>query len=107
MKGDEKANASAFSKVRADKEREVSDGHDGTWVAHPGMVQLVTDIFNENMKTANQIDRKREDVSVSREDLLEVPAGNMTEQGLRTNITVGVNILPHGLLDRELFRSII
>ncbi len=107
VKGDEKANASAFSKVRADKEREVSDGHDGTWVAHPGMVQLVTDIFNENMKTANQIDRKREDVSVSREDLLEVPAGNMTEQGLRTNITVGVNILPHGLLDRELFRSII
>ncbi len=65
VKNDEAANKEAFAKVRADKEREASDGHDGTWVAHPGMVQLALDAFNEKMPEPNQIDRKREDVNVS------------------------------------------
>src|SRR5699024_4651929 len=63
---------------------------DGTWVAHPGMVQLVKDVFNENMPTPNQISNKREDVSVTAQDLLEIPTGPITEQGLRTNVNVGI-----------------
>src|SRR6478672_8622766 len=61
IKNDEKANADAFAKVRADKEREANDGHDGTWVAHPGLVPVALGAFNKVMKNANQIDRKRED----------------------------------------------
>ncbi len=64
IKNDEKANADAFAKVRADKEREANDGHDGTWVAHPGLVPVALEAFNAVMKSPNQIDRKREDVTV-------------------------------------------
>ena len=70
VKNDPKANEQAFGKVRADKEREAGDGHDGTWVAHPGMVQLALDAFNEKMPQPNQIGRKREDVNVTASDLL-------------------------------------
>ena len=88
------ANEEAFAKVRADKEREASDGHDGTWVAHPGMVQLALDAFNAKMPQPNQIDRKREDVKVSASDLLDFgPSGPITEAGLRQNISVGVQYL--------------
>jgi malate synthase len=88
------ANEEAFAKVRADKEREARDGHDGTWVAHPGMVQLATEAFDAVMPQSNQIDRKREDVDVSAKDLLAFgPNEPITETGLRTNVSVGVQYL--------------
>jgi malate synthase len=94
VKNDPKANEQAFEKVRADKEREAGDGHDGTWVAHPGMVELATDAFNAVMKTPNQIDRKREDVDVAAKDLLDFgPRRPITEAGLRQNVSVGVQYL--------------
>ena len=94
VKNDPAANEEAFAKVRADKEREARDGHDGTWVAHPGMVQLALDAFNEMMPQPNQIDRKRDDVNVSARDLLDFgPSGPITEAGLRQNISVGVQYL--------------
>ena len=90
VKNDPKANEEAFAKVRADKEREARDGHDGTWVAHPGMVQLALDAFNRLMPTPNQIERKRDDVNVSAKDLLDFgPSEPITEQGLRVNVSVG------------------
>lgn len=94
VKNDSKANEEAFAKVRTDKEREANDGHDGTWVAHPGMVQLATDAFDAIMKTPNQIDKKREDVTVMAADLLNFgPSEPITEEGLRTNVSVGVQYL--------------
>src|SRR5213595_185186 len=94
VKNDRKANEEAFAKVRADKEREARDGHDGTWVAHPGMVQLALDAFDAIMPQANQIDRKRDDVNVTSEDLLDFgPSEPITERGLRTNVSVGVQYL--------------
>ena len=91
VKNDPAANEQAFAKVRADKQREAGDGHDGTWVAHPGMVQLALDAFNEKMPQPNQINRKREDVKVSASDLLAFgPSEPITEAGLRTNVSVGV-----------------
>src|SRR6201997_816393 len=94
IKNDEKANTEAFGKVKADKEREANDGHDGTWVAHPGLVPVALEAFDAVMKTPNQIDRKREDVSVTGDDLLKFgPEEPITEQGLRTNVSVGVQYL--------------
>ncbi len=94
VKNDPQANEAAFAKVRADKEREANDGHDGTWVAHPGMVQLAMEAFDARMKTPNQIDRKRDDVRVTAGDLLKFePRGPITEAGLRTNVSVGVQYL--------------
>ncbi|MCF8564951.1 malate synthase A [Alicyclobacillus tolerans] len=93
VKGDAAANEDAFAKVRADKQREATDGHDGTWVAHPGLVPVALEVFNEIMKTPNQIDRKREDVTVSAADLLAVPEGKITESGLRNNISVGLQYI--------------
>lgn len=80
VKNDDAANKVAFDKVRADKEREAVDGHDGTWVAHPGMVQLVKDIFDKVMPTPNQINKKRVDVRVSAEDLVRLPAGEIQKE---------------------------
>jgi malate synthase len=94
VKNDPAANEAAFAKVLSDKEREAGDGHDGTWVAHPGMVQLAMDAFNARMPQPNQIDRKREDVTVTASDLLDFgPSEPITEQGLRTNVSVGVQYL--------------
>ena len=94
VKDDPRANEEAFIKVRVDKEREAGDGHDGTWVAHPGMVQLATDAFNARMKTPNQIDRKCDDVDVVASDLLNFgPRAPITEAGLRQNVSVGVQYL--------------
>jgi malate synthase len=87
------ANEAAFAKVRADKEREASDGHDGTWVAHPGMVGIAKEAFDARMPGPNQIARKRDDVRVSAEDLLAVPDGEISEAGLRTNISVGIQYI--------------
>jgi malate synthase len=94
IKNDEAANAEAFAKVRADKEREATDGHDGTWVAHPGLVPVALEAFDAIMKTPNQIARKREDVTIEASDILKFgPSGPITEAGLRTNISVGVQYL--------------
>jgi malate synthase len=94
IKNDPKANEEALAKVQADKEREASDGHDGTWVAHPGLVPIALEAFNNKMPQPNQVDRKREDVNITRDDLLKFePEGPITEKGLRTNINVGVQYL--------------
>jgi malate synthase len=90
IKDDAAANETAFAKVRADKLREVKAGHDGTWVAHPGMVALAKDVFDEHMPGENQIDRKRDDVKITRDDLLRLPEGVVTEKGVRQNINVGI-----------------
>jgi len=93
IKSDPDANEKALYKVRVDKLREVRDGHDGTWVAHPGLIPIAREIFDDNMRTPNQIGRVREDVKITRFDLLEVPEGTITEQGLRTNVSVGLRYL--------------
>lgn len=90
IKGDEAANEAAVTKVKNDKIREAKNGHDGTWVAHPGLVQVAMDVFNEYMPTPNQIQVKREDVHVTAADLLTAPKGTITEDGLRKNINVGI-----------------
>ena len=90
IKNDPEANAAAMKKVEADKLREVRAGHDGTWVAHPGLVEVAKRIFDEHMPASNQIDRKREDVSVTGADLLRVPEGPVTVNGIRHNLNVGV-----------------
>ncbi len=90
VKNDPEANEKAIAKVTADKLLEVRNGHDGTWVAHPGLVKIAMDIFDEHMPTANQITNKRNDVNVSAKDLVEVPTGKITEKGLRKNINVGI-----------------
>jgi len=91
IKNDPKANQIALDKVRNDKLREVKAGHDGTWVAHPDLVKIALDVFNENLKTPNQIYIRREDVNVSALDLLNtnVP-GSITENGIRSNISIGL-----------------
>ena len=93
IKNDPAANDAAMEKVRADKEREVGDGHDGTWVAHPALVPLAMEIFDKHMTGPNQLDRLREDVEVSAEDLLQVVKGKITEEGLRDNINVAVQYM--------------
>ena len=93
IKHDEQANEAAMNKVKADKEREVTDGHDGTWVAHPALVPLAKDIFDAHMPNANQIEKKREDVDVNQDDLLRVPEGNRTDAGLRQNISIGIQYI--------------
>lgn len=93
IKGDEEANAKAIAKVAADKEREAKAGHDGTWVAHPGLVPVAMEQFNRYMPDPNQINKKREDVRVSAKDLIEIPSGNITEDGLKINIDVGIQYI--------------
>ena len=90
IKNDEAANLDALAKVRADKEREVGDGNDGTWVAHPGLIATAKEVFDAHMPGPNQIGRKRDDVEVSAADLLQVPNGDITEAGLRQNLNVGI-----------------
>lgn len=90
IKNDEAANEKAMQKVREDKLREVKNGHDGTWVAHPGLVPVAMEIFDQHMPAQNQIDRKRADVHVTASDLLTPPDGTITEEGLRLNINVGI-----------------
>jgi malate synthase len=93
IKNDEEANKQALAKVRADKEREVGDGHDGTWVAHPALVPLAMEIFDKHMPGDHQLDRLREDVHVTAGDLLQVVKGKITEAGLRDNISVAVQYM--------------
>jgi malate synthase len=100
IKGDAAANEGAFAKVRADKEREAGNGHDGTWVAHPDLVPVAMEVFNRLMPAANQLDKLREDVRVTAADLLQVHEGERTEAGLRENIRVGVQYIEAWLRGR-------
>jgi malate synthase len=93
IKGDTDANDRALARVRADKEREAGDGHDGTWVAHPGLVPVAREVFDRLMPGPNNLGRLREDVAVGRADLLAVPQGQVTRAGLRNNIDVGIRYL--------------
>ncbi len=94
VKNDEARNAIAFEKVRQDKLREVEDGHDGTWVAHPGLVSVAKKVFDDLMPGPNQIaSGKQLALRVTAEQLLEVPEGKRTEAGLRHNVRVGVQYL--------------
>jgi malate synthase len=93
IKGDPAANEAAIAKVRADKEREAADGHDGTWVAHPGLVATAIAAFAKFMPGPNQILRLREDVVVTAAGLLEPLGGPITEKGVRWNIHVGIRYL--------------
>jgi malate synthase len=100
VKGDAGANEAAFKKVRADKEREAGDGHDGTWVAHPDLVPVAEQVFRRLMKTPNQLDKLRQDVKITRDQLLEMHQGERTEEGLRLNIRVGVQYIEAWLRGR-------
>ena len=97
IKNDPVKNEEALEKVRADKTREATDGHDGTWVAHPGLVPIAMEEFDKAMPRANQIDRKRDDVRITAADLLKLPAGSITEAGMRTNISVGIQYMANWL----------
>jgi malate synthase len=90
IKADPDRNREALCKVAADKEREARDGHDGTWVAHPGLIETARTAFDAEMTGPNNLDRLREDVQVNADDLLAVPTGEITEAGLRQNLNVGV-----------------
>ena len=90
---DAAANEAAMARVRADKEREAGDGHDGTWVAHPDLVPVAREVFDRLMPQANQLTRLREDVNIGQQDLLEVHQGTRTEAGLRENVRVGVQYI--------------
>jgi malate synthase len=93
VKADAAANERALAKVRDDKEREAGDGHDGTWVAHPGLVGIAREAFDAVLRGPHQIHRLREDVSVASRDLLTVPRGTVTERGLRHNLDVGIRYI--------------
>jgi len=93
IKHDPVANEAALERVRQDKLREVRAGHDGTWVAHPGLVRVAAEVFDASMRGANQLHVTRDDVRVTASDLLTVPEGDITEAGLRTNVDVGIQYL--------------
>jgi malate synthase len=94
IKNDPAANDAAIEKVRQDKLREVTDGCDGTWVAHPGLVPVAKQVFDEHMPQPNQYGRQRPDVNVTAKDLLDFqPSKPITEAGLRNNISVGIQYL--------------
>jgi malate synthase len=93
IKGDEAANSNALSLVKTDKEREVTYGHDGTWVAHPGLIPIAMEVFDRLMPGPNQLDNKREEVVVMAADLIAIPDGTITEAGIRNNINVSIQYM--------------
>jgi len=93
IKHDQEANSIALQNVKEDKLREVTAGHDGTWVAHPGLISLAKNIFDEHVPTPNQIQKLRNEVNIQQHDLLKVPSGDITENGLRSNISIGIQYL--------------
>ena len=93
IKSDPVANENAIAQVRADKEREAGDGHDGTWVAHPGLVPVALEIFDRLMPEPNQISKQLPDYNPSAEDLLQIPKGEITETGLKQNVAIGLGYL--------------
>jgi malate synthase len=100
VRGDPAVNEAAFAKVRADKQREAGDGHDGTWVAHPDLVPVAMEVFDRLMPGPNQLGKLREDVAIDREALLKVHDGVRTLAGLRDNIRVGVQYIEAWLRGR-------
>jgi malate synthase len=90
IKDDAGKNELALARVRADKTREANDGHDGTWVAHPGLVAIATEVFDAAMPEANQLSKLRLDVNITAAELLGIPAGTRTEAGLRHDVRVGI-----------------
>ena len=93
IRADSAASEAALERVRADKLREVKDGHDGTWVAHPGLVHVAKEVFDEHMPSPNQIDKRLDEEKITAADLLEVPRGEITEEGLRNNCRVGIQYI--------------
>jgi len=93
VKSDPVANEKAIAQVRADKEREAGDGHDGTWVAHPGLVPVAQEVFDRLMPQPNQISKQLPDYNPTAEDLLRVPEGEITEAGLKQNVAIGLGYL--------------
>lgn len=100
IKNNPEANEEALQKVKTDKEREAEDGHDGSWVAHPGLVPVVLEVFDRIMPAPNQLDKQRDDVNIMAEDLLQPTIGPITEDGLRTNISVGIQYIAAWLTGR-------
>lgn len=90
IKNNPSANNKAMEKVRADKEREVKNGHDGTWVAHPALVPIALEVFNKHMPSNNQMHVMREGEQITEEELIAIPKGTITEEGIRKNINVGI-----------------
>jgi len=90
IKNSASANEAAIKKVYLDKLREVTNGHDGTWVAHPGLVPIAKEVFDSKMPTKNQIHIPKEDVNITEEDLIAVPEGTITIGGIRKNINIGI-----------------
>jgi malate synthase len=93
IKSDPVANEKALAGVRADKEREATDGHDGTWVAHPGLVPVALEVFDRIMPQPNQITKQLPDYTCAAADLLDIPTGTITEAGLKQNVAVGLGYL--------------
>ena len=90
IKNDEEANSIAMNKVKQDKKREATAGHDGTWIAHPGLAPIALDAFDIVMPDDNQINATLDNPMIMQEDLLKVPTGKITEQGFRDNVKVGI-----------------
>ena len=93
VKNDDDKNNAAFEKVKKDKEREVKNGHDGTWVAHPGLVPIALEIFNSSITGKNQLDVSLDNINITQKDLLEVHEGERTEEGMRECIRVGIQYI--------------
>ena len=94
IKDDQKANEAAMNNVYEDKLREVRAGHDGTWVAHPALATIATEVFNKHMPTPNQLWNRREDVRVTGNDLLNMNMpGSITEAGIRKNLNIGLGYM--------------
>jgi malate synthase len=93
VKSDPVANEKAIAQVRADKEREASDGHDGTWVAHPGLVPIALEVFDRLMPQPNQISKQLPDFNATADDLLKIPDGQITDAGLKQNVAVGLGYI--------------
>ena len=93
VKSDPVANEKAIAQVRADKEREASDGHDGTWVAHPGLVPVALEVFDRLMPQPNQISKQLPDYNATAADLLQIPDGQITDAGLKQNVAVGLGYI--------------
>jgi len=93
IKNDPVANERALAQVRADKEREATDGHDGTWVAHPALVPIAMEVFDGIMPQSNQIGKQLADFDATADDLLQVPSGTITETGVRQNVAIGLGYL--------------
>src|SRR5204862_6235405 len=93
VRDDPQANEAEMARVRADKEREARAGHDGTWIAHPGLAQIAREAFDAVMPGPNQLGELREEVDVAPRDLVTVPVGEITEDGLRGGIRAGAQYL--------------